>query len=181
MIVYDFDNTVFRGDSTARFFMFCLKRHPRIAKRLPATLWGALLLLAGKADKTGFKGRLFGFLADIPDVEAEVSAFWAKNVGRVKPWYLARKRPDDLIISAGPEFLLRPVCPNLIASHVDPKTGTYAGKNCDGEEKLRRFRAEYAGAAIEEFYSDSLGDAPMARAARRAFLVRGDRISPWPQ
>jgi phosphatidylglycerophosphatase C len=180
MNVYDFDNTIFRGDSTARFFCFCLKRHPRILRRLPVVAFAALLLLTGRTDKTGFKGRLFGFLRDLPDVEAEVAAFWSKNAGRIKHWYLAQKRDDDLIISAGPEFLLRPVCPRLIASRVDPRTGAYIGKNCDGAEKLRRFRSEFESATIDEFYSDSLRDAPLAKVAARAYLVKGDQISPWP-
>ena len=180
MNVYDFDKTIFRGDSTARFFGFCLKRHPLIARRLPVVSFEALLLLTGKTDKTGFKGRLFSFLRNIPDVEAEVAAFWSENAGRIKPWYLAQKRPDDLVISAGPEFLLRPVCPRLIASRVDPKTGAYSGRNCDGEEKLLRFRSEFGDAAIDAFYSDSMSDAPLAKAAARAYLVKGDQVSPWP-
>jgi phosphoserine phosphatase len=70
--------------------------------------------------------------------------------------------------------------PNLIASRVDPKTGQYTGRNCDGAEKLRRFREEYGETPVEEFYSDALSDAPMARIAQRAFLVKGDRVTPWP-
>jgi len=181
MNVYDFDNTIFRGDSTARFFAFCLMRHPGIARRLPAIAWEAARLALGRADKTGFKERLFGFLRDIPDVEKEVAAFWAENRDRLKPWYLAQRRSDDLIVSAGPEFLLAPVCPRLIASRVDPKTGAYTGQNNDGAEKLTRFRAEYGDAPIEEFYSDSLRDAPMAGIAARAFWVKGDRREPWPR
>jgi phosphatidylglycerophosphatase C len=181
MNVYDFDKTIFRGDSTARFFAFCLKRHIRIARRLPVVLWDAALMALGTKDKTGFKGRLFGFLQDLPDVNQEVSAFWAKNLRHIQPWYKAQMRPDDLVISAGPEFLLAPVCKRLIASRVDPKTGAYTGKNCDGEEKLRRFRTEYGEAQIDSFYSDSLHDAPMAHAAKQAFLVKGDQQSPWPR
>jgi len=181
MNVYDFDNTVFRGDSTARFFGFCLRRSPRIARRLPGILGSAVTLLLKKTDKTGFKARLFEFLRDLDDAEALVAAFWAKNRGRIKRWYRAQAQADDLVISAGPEFLLRPVCPNLIASRVDPKTGAYTGKNCDGEEKLRRYREEYGGAPIDQFYSDSPSDAPLARIARRAYLVRGDKISDWPR
>jgi hypothetical protein len=135
----------------------------------------------GRADKTGFKGRLFGFLKDIPDINAEVAAFWAENQSRIQPWYLKQSRPDDLVISAGPEFLLSPVCPRLIASRVNPTTGAYTGKNCDGTEKLVRFRAEYGETPIEAFYSDSLHDAPLAKAAKRAFLVKGDQVLPWPR
>lgn len=181
MNVYDFDKTIFRGDSTARYLSFCLKRHPGILPRLPGIAREAVRLALGMTDKTGFKGRLFGFLRDIPDVSAEVAAFWAENEGRIQPWYLAQRRPDDLIISAGPEFLLAPVCPKLIASRVDPKTGAYTGRNCDGAEKLARFRAEYGDAPVEEFYSDSLRDAPMAGIAASAFLVKDDRLTPWPK
>jgi hypothetical protein len=181
MNVYDFDKTIFRGDSTARFFAFCLKRHPGILRRLPVVAWEAGRLALGMTDKTGFKGRLFGFLRDIPDIDAEVAAFWEENLVRIQPWYLKQRRPDDLIISAGPEFLLATVCPRLIASRVDPKTGAYTGRNCDGAEKLKRFRAEYGGAPVEEFYSDSLRDAPMAGIAISAFLIKGDRRSPWPR
>ncbi len=141
----------------------------------------ALKVPLGMADKTRVKERLFGFLRDIPDVDRAVADFWAENNGRIKPWYLAQRRPDDLVISAGPEFLLRPVCPRLIASRVNARTGCYAGKNCDGAEKLRRFRAEYGDAPIEAFYSDSMSDAPMAGAAAQACFVRGDEVLPWPR
>ena len=35
MNVYDFDNTILRGDSTKRFYAFCLRRHPRMILRWP--------------------------------------------------------------------------------------------------------------------------------------------------
>ncbi len=181
MNVYDFDNTIFRGDSTARFLAFCLRRRPIAARHLLGAGLAALKVPLGMADKTRVKERLFGFLRDIPDVDRAVADFWAENNGRIKPWYLAQRRPDDLVISAGPEFLLRPVCPRLIASRVNARTGCYAGKNCDGAEKLRRFRAEYGDAPIEAFYSDSMSDAPMAGAAAQAFFVRGDEVLPWPR
>jgi phosphatidylglycerophosphatase C len=180
MNVYDFDNTIFRGDSTARFFLFCLVRSPRIARRLPGIVKDALKLALGKTDKTGFKGRLFGFLRDV-DAAAMTAAFWAKNRRRIKRWYINQARPDDLVISAGPEFLIKPVCPRLIASRVDPLTGAYTGRNCDGEEKVRRYLEAFGDAPIDNFYSDSMIDAPLARMARQAFWVRGDNILPWPK
>ena len=30
MNVYDFDNTILRGDSTARFFAYCLGHYPKM-------------------------------------------------------------------------------------------------------------------------------------------------------
>ena len=88
-----------------------------------------------------------------------------------------------MIISASPEFLLKPICKKLgikylIASRVDPSTGMYLGENCYGEEKVRRFKKQF-DTKPEEFYSDSLSDAPMANIAEKAFLVDDDILIPW--
>ena len=40
--LYDFDKTVFNGESGSEFWLFCLKRHPRIIKYLPKQLKGLL-------------------------------------------------------------------------------------------------------------------------------------------
>ena len=184
MNVYDFDNTVIRGDSSFLFYVWCLRRHPRIFRRLLGVAWYAAKYL--KKDKQRFKQYMFGYLSDLPDPEKEVSAFWDRNIRRVKPYYLQRKRDDDVIISASPQFLVAPAMARLgvkgvIASPVDMRTGLYSGLNCHGEEKVRRFGELYPDAAIDEFYSDSLSDAPLARLAKKAFLVKGDQLLPWPE
>ena len=98
------------------------------------------------------------------------------------PGAAAGRRCDRLRV---PEFLLAPIAAQLgarlIASRVDPFTGQYDGENCHGAEKVRRFQAEFGGARPDAFYSDSLSDAPMARLATRAYLVRGERVLPWPE
>lgn len=32
---------------------------------------------------------------------------------------------------------------------------------------------------IDEFYSDSHSDDPLARLAKQAFLVKGEKLTPW--
>lgn len=101
----------------------------------------------------------------------------------IKTFYRERQSPDDLVISASPEFLIGEVCRRLgiawIASPVNPATGKLEGPNCRGEEKVRRFQEEYPEAEIECFYSDSPSDIFMAREAQKAFLVKKDRIQEW--
>lgn len=182
--VYDFDQTIFRGDSTARFCLFALRRRHRLALALPKVGAAFLGMALGRLSKTQAKQALFqALLPALPDVDAAVQAFWAENLDRIKPWYLKQKADSDLIISASPEFLLQPVCGRLgialIASPVDKNTGEYRGPNCHGEEKVRRYRASYDSEDFE-FYSDSLSDTPMALLARRAWMVCGDALSPWP-
>ena len=47
MNVYDFDNTILRGDSTALFYLYCLRRTPRMLLRLPGLAFGALFGFVG--------------------------------------------------------------------------------------------------------------------------------------
>ena len=183
MNVYDFDNTILRGDSSARFFAYCLRRFPRMWPDIPAQAVNGLLFIAKIRPKQAFKQRMFGFLKRI-DVDRALEGFWRENLGRVKPWYREAHREDDVVISASPEFLIRPACAlldirHVLASPVDRLTGRFSGPNCHGQEKVRRFRERFPDAEIDSFYSDSHSDDPLAALARQAWLVKGDRLEPW--
>lgn len=184
MNVYDFDQTIYVRDSTVDFYLFCLRRYPSICRFIPGQLFGALLLALGFADKTAFKQRFFAYYRGIPHLEALVPVFWDSHEAGIKDWYKRQHRPDDVIISASPEFLLRPICTRLgikylLGSRVDPESGVYTGKNCDGREKVRRFREAFPQGEIDCFYSDSLSDTPLARIARESYAVRGDKLISW--
>ncbi len=184
MNVYDFDNTILKGDSTARFFAYCLLRKPRMWLDVPAQAVNGLLFALKLKEKQVFKQRMLHFLALIGNVDATVEAFWAKNFSRVKPWYYEKQRPDDVIISASPEFLIKPACDRLgircaMGSPVDKHTGKFSGPNCHGKEKVRRFREIYPQAKIEEFFSDSYSDTPLAELAQTAWLVKDNELKNW--
>lgn len=186
MNTYDFDKTIYINDSSADFYKWCFKRHPAaMLKTLPRSIVKAALYALGRIETKELKQQLFSFLSGIDDIERETELFWDEKIGGVGKWYLERQKADDLIISASPEFLLRPVARRLgfalIATPMDEKTGEITGINCHDHEKVRRFNEEYPGAHTEEFYSDSLSDSPMARIADKAFVVDHGRLSPWPQ
>ena len=184
MNVYDFDNTILRGDSTARFFAYCLGHFPRMWRDVPAQAVNALLFALKLRPKQAFKQRMLRFVTLIGDVDAAVDAFWRVNLPRVKAWYPPLHREDDVVISASPEFLIRPACAALdircvIGSPVDRRTGLFLGPNCHGREKVNRFRARFPDGRIGRFYSDSHSDDPLAALAEEAFLVKGERLLPW--
>ncbi len=183
MNVYDFDGTIYSGDSTVDFFKYVLKSNPLLLRYLPKQLWGALLFAIGRIDKTVFKEYFFCFLTAI-DTEKSVEAFWDRNQDRIYAWYLQQKREDDIIISASPEFLLAPVCRRLgvgclLASRVDARSGAFKGENCRGEEKVRRLELACGAVHVEAFYSDSLSDSPLARIAEKAYLVQKGCVKEW--
>jgi len=184
--VYDWDETVVYPNSGVTFVAFCMWRHNELLHYLPH-IAGQLLAHAVKS-RSGkpFRAELYTFMRDIPDWREEVRLFWElKADDMLRPWYLAQKRPDDIIVSDSAEFLLAPMCEQLgvrmLATPVDPLTGLLTGPDCYGPEKLRRLRAAFGPVEIEEFYSDSLRDAPLAGAAKRAFLVTKDERAPWPK
>ncbi len=184
MNVYDFDKTIYDGDSTADFYFFSLKRHKRILLLLPFLSCAFIKFYVFKrGTKTQFKETMYKFLRYC-DIDRDVEDFWNKNQNKIKKYYINQKLNDDVIISASPEFLLAPVCRRLkikylIASNVDKKSGKYSGINCHGEEKVRRFYEKFENGVIDEFYSDSRSDTPLAEISKKAFIVNKNKISEW--
>ena len=159
MNVYDFDKTIYDGDSTVDFYLYCLRLRPFIILRFP--LLTAVKYACSKKYKQQFKERFYGFLRWIPDIDRRTELFWQTHIHGIKQFYRDIQQPDDVIISASPEFLLEPVCKmlgiqTLMASVVDKNTGRYSGINCWGDEKVRRFYEKFGKSArIDCFYSDS--------------------------
>ena len=178
---YDFDKTIYPGDSATHFFWWCARRYPAALGRLPAAGFKALTC-AGRPEIHGIlKETIYGFLRHVPDPAAEAAAFWDVHLSRIYPWYLAQKRPDDVIVSASPFFLVGEACRRLgvecIATQMDPATGELLSPNCRGAEKIVRYRALHADAPLEAFYSDSWSDRPMMELAESAFLMKKGRVA----
>ena len=139
MNVYDFDDTIYHGDSTFDFYKFCLKKKPSVIFCFPVIT--ALRFVLGFEKKLVFKERFYRFLTCFSDVDTLVEDFWKTHIKNVKDWYKTQHKEDDVIISASPEFLLTPACRilgirHLMASRVNKRTGKYTGENCWGEEKV---------------------------------------------
>ena len=187
MNIYDFDNTIYSGDSTVHFVLYNIKVQPSLFFRhFPRVAGMFLLYKMHFKTLTETKQSLYRFFRDVPDMEKRVSDFWACHLQNLKKWYPGIHREDDVIFSASPDFLVRPACESagirhIIASRVDIRTGVYDGTNCSGEEKIRRFRKEFPDAEVMNAFSDSRSDDPMCSMARQAFMVRGDEFLPWPE
>lgn len=183
MNVYDFDKTIYAGDSSIDFTLFCYRQYPNLFKYIIYQLKGIFLYAMRKIDKTEMKEMLFSYLQGIDELSPTVDAFWKKNNKKIKIWYLEQRRGDDLIISASPDFLLKPICEqikvNYLATVVDGKSGKFLKSNCYGEEKVRRLREKYPHEKIQKAYSDSCSDQPLAEIAVTAYMVKGENRILW--
>lgn len=186
MNTYDFDKTIFYPDSSATFIKWYMRRHiGQMLLWLPQMTLAAVAYILGLIPKEKVKEHAFSFVRRVDDIDAVLDEYWSTHTGHIGAWYLKQRRDDDIIISASPEFVVRPMAERLgvelIASPMDKKTGKMYGKNCHGDEKVRRFYEAHPDAVTENFYSDSRSDAPMARIAQKAFLVvdKGQTPVPW--
>ena len=178
---YDFDGTIYDGDSSVDFFLYSLKRKPSNIILMPIQIWGILMYLFKIKDKDYMKEKLFSFVRRI-DVDNYVKDFWKTHKNNIKDFYLKQKNKSDVIISASPEFLLKPLEKEynfkVIATKVDKHTGKFISKNCHDYEKIKRYEKEMKKKNnIKSFYSDSFkSDKPMLEYATNAYLVKKDKV-----
>lgn len=184
MNVYDFDNTIYDGDSSLEFYLYCIRKKPWLLFCFPFQVIGFCLFKFGVIRKVCFKEIFFCFLRFINSPEKLVISFWNENICKIKKWYKERQKNNDVVVSASPAFLICPICSKIgikyvLASEVDINTGKFYTENCYGEEKVIRFQKNFGCVTIEEFYSDSLSDVYMAKLAKKSFWVDGNSISVW--
>lgn len=181
MTVYDFDGTIYNGDSSIDFYLFCLLKRPYIIVLLPITIWGFVLYKFKIKEKEYFKSKYFSFLKMFSNIDKLVDMFWDKNQCKIKNWYLEQQDKEDIIITASPEFLIKNITDRLnikylVASKVNPSNGEFFSRNCYGIEKVKRFYEEFNNSKIDGFYSDSMSDLPMMQIAKNAYLVSKNDI-----
>lgn len=187
MDAYDWDKTIFARDTTSSFYFFCCRRNPRLLRYLTTAVPIAFRHIRKLPPIPKVKQEFYRFYAEVPDVAQAVREYWKKNEHLIGyPSMPVDPQPGDVVISASADFLLREMCEKrgliLLATQIDPQTGDRISPDCFDFEKVRRFRAEFGDdACIENWYSDSITDAPMAALARNAFLVKRSGLTPWPK
>lgn len=179
--LYDFDKTIYNGDSSIDFFFYILFRNWKIIKYVPKYIVAVFDYKTDKISKKEMKEIFFSFLKDIKEIDIYIEKFWTKNYRKIKKWYLLKEHDKDIIISASPEFLIKPIEKKLkvkavIATKVDKNTGDFLSNNCYGEEKVKRLYEIYPKVKIENAYSDSKSDIPILNLAKNKYIVKRNKI-----
>ena len=185
MNVYDFDNTIYHGESGMHMFWHYIKRRPSLVRHAPKVIKGVIDYKANRVGIDDVMGRVGEVLTSCieeaaGDFAADAREFWDKHERRIRPFYYKLHQPDDLIISAGPEQSLREICGRLgVARYI----GTVINEEtkqlefvCFRENKVKAFRERYPGQEIENFYTDSMNDKPLMDIARHVFLVKKGKV-----
>ena len=184
MNVYDFDNTIYDGETLVDFILYFVRTDPKIWPYVPKLVYIAFkykfhLFTVEKAIEE-YAGFLEGYYTKLGNLDKEVKAFWKKNFHKIKPWYAEVHRDDDIIVSGSTDFLLdepmrRLGIKNYIGSSIDKKTGKFK-RLCFLDNKVKIFNELYPNAHIDNFYTDSMNDKPMMDISDHVFFVQGDTI-----
>lgn len=200
LIAYDFDKTLYDGDSSFHFWFFFHLRKPYLFLLLPFYL---LLVLAFFLHLISFEILKQGFFvymnfAREDEMMKFVDAFWEKKSERFYPWVKSQIQSQKnegatlVCMSASPEFLLKGKVAELgfdgfFGTRYRRKNGRitsrFDGKNCKGEEKLSRLdESKFSfknGYEMTTAFSDHLSDLPMLCRASKAYLVVDGKIRPF--
>lgn len=181
MNLYDFDGTIYDGDSCYDIVMYGLKHYPFIT--LNSLIKSGVLRKKYKKGKVEFevvKEALLRFLFKINNYELFVKKFVDSHMNKIKSFYKEIQKEDDIILTASYELWIKLFASNLgiknvIATKTD-NNGHIIGKNCKGEEKVRRLKEEFKNIKFLCAYSDSSKDIPMLEIAENAFVIEGNNI-----
>lgn len=187
MNVYDFDGTIFPSDCSVGFCIWCMNRHPKLWFTFaPKAIKNVILKRKGKMSEATMQRKFFGYLTLIDDFDKQIERYWDKNEKKIAPWYLAQKRSDDLIISASPDCIIGPIAKrlgvNYMATEYDREFGVYLNNMMYAKEKAK-YIIDHGFPVIDNFYSDSLADTPLALCAEKAHLVtkKASTVIDWPE
>lgn len=180
MNAYDFDNTIYDGESLFDFFLFCISKKKRLVIHLPLVIYILILykltLLTDKKLYT-FADKLSSMVINNKnDITNYVNEFWKKNEYKLKPYFINKLKKADIIITASPRFLIGGIAyklktKNIICSEYNLNTGKF-DFICFRHNKVDIFKKLYPNAIVNEFYTDSLNDIPMLKLAEHAYLVK---------
>lgn len=179
--LYDFDGTIYDKDSSKDFILYCFLKNKKLFLLLPKFFIVSLKYKLKKISTKEYKENIFSFLKKVNNHDELIESFWLKHESKIKEFYLKKDHKNDIIITASPSFLIKPIAKklevlDLIATDMKKNTGEIIGENCKGYEKVNLYRKKYPSSIIEEMYSDSLNDKPLLDLARRSFIVKKNKI-----
>ena len=186
MNIYDFDNTIYDGESFFDFFLEYVKVNPVFVRFLPKVMFAFLKYKLGKVTveqmMTDYAPVIKKCYCDYDKWEEFTQKFWDGHMHKIKSFYKEVQKEDDLILTASPELTIKEIAKrlgikNIVCSKIDDKTGQIT-RICMRQNKIKALKEDFGDVEIDDFYTDSIkNDGFFAEYAKRVFLVKGDEIT----
>lgn len=184
MNVYDFDNTIYNGESSFDMFLYFIGKDRSLLKLLPKVVKAFSQYKKGNVTieqaLEKYAPMIEEYFAKNPDILSDTSEFWDKHMKNIKAFYSEIQQPDDLIITASPEKSMSEICKRLGIKNYLGTVIEDSGKIsrlCMRENKVTAFLSAYPDSKINSFYTDSPeNDKPLIDLAEHAYRVKGEKI-----
>ena len=184
MKVFDFDNTIYDGESSVDFFLFCLTKKPSLIKYLPLVLRMAILyklkkLPIEKLNEVANKVMNI-VIENEKNADEFIKEFWKINKKKLRIDFLKMISDEDIIISASPKLLLNGVSDYLNTPHIYGTEIDFNNKEsfyiCYGENKLSLLKEKFPNLHIDEVYTDSFSDMPLIKHSDTAYIIKKNGV-----
>lgn len=179
MQAFDFDNTIYKGESSFDFALFVVKHEPKLLRYLPVVF---KVLISYKSSKMSVEEYtellnkyMYVFLDNQERILELVDAFWETHEKKLYLNILERIHFHDVIITTAPDFLMQGIkkrlrTGNILCTKTDLKKGKLVWLNFH-ENKVLAFKKKYPKKVIKNFYTDSYNDAPFMDFSKNVYLV----------
>ena len=191
--VYDFDKTIYNGETLNDFYRFYLIKKPWKIYTVIFQLWYFLLYVLKIINLEKLKENFLRFLngENTGELKKLIREFWKKKESKINLWakdeILKHKKETEILvaISASPTFL---IIDRLRLMGFDVVIGTdflfestkfhshITSKNCKNYEKVKRLDKWAEDNNIQydivNFYSDSIADKPLFDLAEHKYWIK---------
>ena len=191
--VYDFDKTIYNGETLNDFYRFYLIKKPWKIYTVIFQLWYFLLYVLKIINLEKLKENFLRFLngENTGELKKLIREFWKKKESKINLWVkdeiLKNKKETEILvaISASPTFL---IIDRLKLMGFDVVIGTdflfestkfhshITSKNCKNYEKVKRLDKWAEDNNIQydivNFYSDSIADKPLFDLAEHKYWIK---------
>lgn len=182
--VFDFDNTIYKGESSFDLVIFMIKNNKKILLYLPSIFINMIKYKLCMVDKEKLIKKINNYMKvmimDQDELNALVKKFWKKKIHKLDRNMLRRIKREDVIITAGPDFLIHGIkkllnTSNIISSEVDAEKIEVKYFNF-GDNKVKKYKELYGNKRISCLYTDSYNDKALMDISDRVYIVKKGRL-----
>ncbi|MCI1943980.1 HAD-IB family hydrolase [Clostridium luticellarii] len=203
LAVFDVDFTLTRRETLMEFYIFMVKKDPKLILYAPFSIFSAFLFVLGLFTAKKAKENFISFIKGISEENMKLltAEFYEKRLCKI--FYkdaldtikkLKKEGYKIYLISASAEFYLRELykieeVDKVIGTIFSVKNGKHynkiIGKNCKGEEKVRRLLESLKKDGMEVdfknsyMFSDSLSDLPLFKIVGNPCLINYRKNNPY--
>ncbi|WP_028519296.1 haloacid dehalogenase-like hydrolase [Ruminococcus flavefaciens] len=185
MKVFDFDNTLYHGESAVDLALYMIKNNKKVILHLPKIFINLIKYKLCLVNKRKMVDAINDFLQNVLSGKDElmdsIEGFWDKNRFKLDRKMLNRIQNDDIIITAGPDFLINGIrnlinTDHIISSRIDTNKMKVKYLNF-GSNKVNGYMSLYGDKRIDCFYTDSYNDKALMDISDKVFIVKKGRLT----